>query len=212
MGGSSTRGTPAALALQEEAQAQGPPPPSLIQALQRPSTATTLRVVRESDLEEHAPTLQDLMDVRFLAVDVEGIGLSRTGPATWLVLCAMLHGAPVVIMVWIEATTVDEQVAAWVTSLLQTPDAGPTLLFWDVRNDADALAHQLGIPRRGPSCPGRPTPQRPGHSRPSSPQQPHCPLPPWNGPGARVRLRVLEYRSCRFSCTSWGPNKRSRPC
>merc|ERR1711991_158043 len=49
------------------------------------------------------------------------------------------------IMVWIEATTVDEQVAAWVTSLLQTPDAGPTLLFWDVRNDADALAHQLGI-------------------------------------------------------------------
>merc|ERR1711916_289134 len=88
---------------------------------------------------------QDLMDIRFLAVDVEGIGLSRTGPATWLVLCAMLHGAPVVIMVWIEATTVDEQVAAWVTSLLQTPDAGPTLLFWDVRNDADALTHQLGI-------------------------------------------------------------------
>jgi len=143
--GSSTRGTPSARALQEEAQAQGLPPPSLIQALQRPSTATTLRVVRAGDLEEHAPTLQALMDVRFLAVDVEGIGLSRTGPATWLVLCAMLHGAPVVIMVWIEATTVDEQVAAWVTSLLQTPDAGPTLLFWDVRNDADALTHQLGI-------------------------------------------------------------------
>merc|ERR1712065_85738 len=108
-------------------------------------TGTPLRVVRAGDLEEHAPTLQALMDVRFLAVDVEGIGLSRTGPATWLVLCAMLHGAPVVIMGWIEATTVDEQVAAWVTSLLQTPDAGPTLLFWDVRNDADALTHQLGI-------------------------------------------------------------------
>merc|ERR1711916_111009 len=86
----------------------------------------------------------------------------------------MLHGAPVVIMVWIEATTVDEQVAAWVTSLLQTPDAGPTLLFWDVRNDADALAHQLGIRVEARRVLG---------------------VQLLNTPGARVRLRVLEYRS-----------------
>ena len=116
-------------------------------ALARPMPSTTI-IVDESDLDAHSLWVEEgIRGAGVVAVDVEGVGLSRSGPATWISF-GWVEGSEVkVALVWIDAQTGDPAVVDWVCQLVAETDGdeGPFWLFWDVRIDSDALHHQQGI-------------------------------------------------------------------
>ena len=109
------------------------------------TTPDSIFVLRtDSDLDQDIVT--SLTTASVLAVDCEGLSLSRTGTVTWMVVALppTSNTSPLVVLLWIEPETADPAVVALAKSLVEG-QRDRMLLFWDVRKDADALLHQLGI-------------------------------------------------------------------
>ena len=110
------------------------PPPSPVESAASARTGVAVRLVTTAAAAAAAAAHLGTHDT--LAVDCEGVALSRTGR-----LCLVQIASPT--RAYVFDTAVCPGALGPVTPLLQ--DAGVTKLMHDCRHDADALAHQAGV-------------------------------------------------------------------